>query len=94
MIFTIWPGGRNATSFDIAATFIMQCGQIYLVGQKARAAWLANHASTKATSWNEFRKQFNRRVSQNYYIEFDKLRELPFTWSLFLCMDTRNIKQK
>lgn len=75
----IWPGGRNATSFDIAATFIMQCGQIYLVGQKARAAWLANHASTKATSWNEFRKQFNRRVSQNYYIEFDKLRELPFT---------------
>ena len=73
----LWVGGRRTSSFDVASTFVLQCTKMYLAAGNSQAAWVLNAASTRASTWKNYRDQLQHRVASFASIELDT-RETPF----------------
>ena len=56
----LWVGGKYATSFDIAACFILKCAENFLA-PGGKAAWLANVSSLNGGHWKKFREIFEKK---------------------------------
>lgn len=71
----VWHGGRNATSFDIAAVIVLQTRSIFLCSH-GKAAWILNESSARGEQWERFRKRYSRNHASVWRL--GKLRESPF----------------
>ena len=76
----LWVGGRRASSFDVASTFVMQCSKMYLADSNRQAAWILNAASTTAGSWKKFREQLQSNYEKILSIDL-QTQKPPFTTS-------------
>ena len=72
----LWVGGKNATTFDIAALFIHRCRNLYLDEKTGKSAWITNNAAIKGGNWENFRQQHREFLTK--IIDYGKLREQPF----------------
>ncbi len=59
----LWVGGRRASSFDVACTFVLQCSKMYLSEDSSRAGWVLNAASLRAGTWEKFRERLRDEYS-------------------------------
>lgn len=78
----LWPGGRNATGFDIAALFIKRCDNLYLreKTQGVAGGWLTNHGSLQAGNWTKFRSWLDDRAQgAASTIDLGEIHPQPFT---------------
>ncbi len=71
----IWPGGRLAPLWDIAAMFLHRCSELYLSG-RWRAGWLTNAAALRGKTWELLREK--RNTHWHMTVDFGELREPPF----------------
>ena len=69
----IWPGGKNATAFDIASLFASYCPNLYLNRNKSKCAWVLPYAALKGTNWEKYRSATARMLRQTW-----DLGNLPF----------------
>lgn len=54
----LWVGGRNATGFNIASLFVIQCRKLY--GTKAiRSGWVLPDAAMRGGNWQKYIKMTN-----------------------------------
>lgn len=74
----IWPGGKNATGFDIAALFIKRCRDLYLCKENSKACWIVNNAAIRAGNWKKFREWQDENFELEIH-DYQKLNEQPFT---------------
>ena len=74
----LWVGGRRASSFDVAGTFVLQCSQMYLSNESSRAGWVLNAASLSAGTWAKFRERLRDDYSLVSSLEL-MTRKPPFT---------------
>lgn len=74
----LWVGGRRASSFDVASTFVIQCSRMYLLDESSRAAWVLNAASISAGTWEKFRDQLRSEYGQTSSLELET-KKPPFT---------------
>lgn len=74
----LWPGGKNATGFDIAALFVRRCRQLYMSDDNDRAGWLVNYGAIRAGNWEKFRQWHEKHFSVKVY-DYSSLREPPFS---------------
>ena len=73
----ISAGGKNATGFDIAGLFVVQCREHYLRGETQAAGWVLNWGSMKAGNWDRVREKQSEFHST--YLDFSKVKDPPFT---------------
>lgn len=59
----LWVGGRNATTFNVAALFVNQCSKLYLA-EKNRSAWVLPDAALTAENWENFRIQHDHQTRE------------------------------
>lgn len=74
----VWVGGRRASSFDVASTFVLQCLNMYLDDSNGHAAWVLNTASMSAGTWQNFRTQLYSQYEQIKSLELST-KKPPFT---------------
>ncbi len=73
----LWTGGKRASSFDVASTFVVQCSTMYLTEPSSQAGWVLNAASIRASTWKRYREQLRNRFSDVASLEL-KTRLTPF----------------
>ena len=71
----IWPAGKLAPLYDIAALFIHRCGALYL-SKRWQAGWLANAAALRSETWEPLRAKRAQRWKRT--VDFSELKEPPF----------------
>ena len=53
----VWPGGKLAASFDMAALFVVETQKLYLQNAESdKAAFVVNDAAVRAKTWERFRE--------------------------------------
>ena len=73
----LWPGGRNATGFDIAALFVKRCHDLYVTDSEAAGGWVVNQASLRGGNWGRFRDWAAERDAS--WIDLGDVRPRPFS---------------
>ncbi len=69
-------GGKNATGFDIAGLFVVQCQSHYLKGESWVAGWVLNWSSMSAGNWVRVREK--HREFNSMFLDFSKVKDPPF----------------
>ena len=83
----LWVGGKNATGFNIAALFVIQCRRLYGIHDNIKSAWVLPDAAMKGGNWAKYIKQAN--VSAIY-----DLGNLPFPKHSAACANIFGIKKQ
>ena len=86
----VWFGGRNATSFDLAAVIVLQTRSIFL-SSKGKSAWILNESSARGEQWAKFRSVYAENRSSVYRL--GKLKNPPFSGAASCVWIDDNLEQ-